>query len=173
MIKIDSPRQKGLALVTTIIMTFAIMVMATGTLYFLNLSTNMSGAGKKYATALEAADGSVDLAKETINLTWAGSPPPAVFTPGTCPPNAIVMKDTPCQGTVTLPAALNGTYQATITITRLSDSISLVGGRIEFPPDNSGGGAAAKTAVLYRIATSVVGPDNTMAENSVLYRHTR
>ena len=160
--------QKGVALVTALIMSFAIMVMATGILFFINVSTNMSGAGKRYATAAEASDGAVDLIKDTINMTLWGEPPASGKFPDIpCLTNAITTEGSSCTTTITLPSALSGGgYTANITIKRLY-SVTMPGGRIEFA--RSAGGASS-TAIFFRVTTLVTGPDSASAENSVLYR---
>jgi hypothetical protein len=159
--------QKGIALVTSLILTMAVMIMATGVLFFINQSTTLSSAGKRYATSGEASDGAVDIVKDTINQTLYGSPTATGLFPSVnCLNNAILVENSPCTVNITLPNTMNGAYQANITLTRLY-SKALAGGRLEFA--RSAGGAPS-TAVYYRITTVVTGPDNTSAENSVLYR---
>lgn len=166
MMKTYTLNQKGIALVTALIMSLAIMVMATGVLYFINYSTNLSGAGRRYATASEATDGAVDVVKDTINTTlWGEAPVSGLFPAPNCLNNAILTEGAECLATVTLPGAI-GNYQASITIRRLY-TVSLPGGRLEFA--RSAGGAPS-SAIFYRITTVITGPDNTTAENSVLYR---
>ena len=152
------------------------MALAAGVLYFLTQSTIMSGAGKRYATAAEAADGAVNVMKDSINLIMWGEPITALpIATGGCLEgyalsNAVLNNNTTCSTTITLPTALGGNYTATVTVTRLY-SITLPGGRLEFA--RSAGGVSS-TAIFYRITATVrgAGSDNSVAENSALYRFT-
>ena len=165
--------ERGVALVIALVISLAVMAMVAGMLYFTDHSTRMSGAQKMYATADEAADGAVEAVKDAINLTFWGEQPAAnLFTnaAGTDDRNALVAAvlntATPDTTTrLTLPT-LGGYYTAQITLQRLFTA-SLPGSRLEFA--RSAGGAAS-TAVYFRITARVVGPKNTTAESSVLYR---
>lgn len=155
--------EKGVALVTALLMSVAIMAMVVGVLYMINQSTAMSGAGKRYATAAEAADGAVELAKDAINMTmWNDTP----ALSNSCFQTALMENNTPCVTEATLLSTAGGEYNATITIVRLF-SIDIPGGRLEFA--RSTGGAPSR-AVYFRITAKVAGPNNTSAENSALYR---
>lgn len=159
--------EKGIALVIALLMSVAIMALAAGVLYFITQATGMSGAGKRYATASEAADGAVNVIKDTINLTMWGEPPAAGLFPGVnCLSTAILTEGSLCTTTITLPGTVGGSYTATITLLRLY-SVALPGGRLEFA--RSAGGLSS-TAIFYRINSTVTGPNNTRAENSALYR---
>ncbi|MBI5874448.1 MAG: hypothetical protein HZB81_01130 [Deltaproteobacteria bacterium] len=167
---------KGVALIIALLMSVAIMAMVAGVLYFLNQSTSMSGAGKRYATAAEAADGAVNVMKDSINLImWGESILALPIQTGNCSAQtydlayAVLNNNAACTTTINLlSTALGGNYTATVTVTRLY-SITLPGGRLEFA--RSAGGVSS-TAIFYRITTSVTGPDNSVAENSALYRFT-
>jgi hypothetical protein len=169
--------ERGVALVVALVMSLAIMAMVTGVLYFVTQSTTMSGAGKRFATADDAADGAVNVIKDTINLALWGEPLAGVFptTAGDCAAGtgsatqmvaAILTDGGSCGTTINLPDALGGFYTANVTLERLY-SLELPGGRLEFA--RSAGGVAS-TAVYYRITVRVDGPANTSAENSALYR---
>lgn len=181
---------RGVALLIALLISVAVMAMVAGVLYFVTQSTSMSGAGKRYATASEAADGAVQVVKNTIFLTINGDTAPQIFcaaancgtvtdttvTPNnitftdayTCLTTAVVNQGQSCATAITLPG-ISGSYTANVTVTRLY-SVSIPGGRLEFA--RSAGGAPS-TAVFYRITTRVVNTsDNTTAENSALYRLT-
>lgn len=161
--------EKGIALIFALLMSMAIMAMVTGVLYFIDQSTVMSGAGKRYATASEAADGAVNVIKDTINQTFWGEPPAAgLFPTGNCLASAILGEISSCSNvTFNLPSAMGGTYTATVTVERLY-SASLPGGRLEF--SRSAGGLAS-SAIFFRITTKVTDTNtNTTAENAALYR---
>lgn len=157
---------KGIALITSLLMSMVIMVMVTGVLYFITQSTKMSGAGKRYATADEAAVGAVNVMKDTINLTLWGDTVAPLFPSGNCISAAILTQNNPCQTTLNLPAALGGNFTATVTLNRLFTR-ALPGGRLEFSRSASG---APSTAIFFRITTKVTGPNSATAENSMLYR---
>jgi hypothetical protein len=160
--------QKGMALIFALMISAAIMAMVVGVLYFINQSTTMSGAGKRYATAEEAADGAINVVKDTINLTFWGEPPAAgLFASGNNLATAILTEGVDGTATFLLPSALGGNYQATVTVKRLY-STSLPGGRLEF--SRSAGGLSSQ-AIFYRITSRVTDPsNNTTAENAALYR---
>lgn len=166
--------QKGVALIVALLMSVAIMALAAGVLYFLTQSTTMSGAGKRYATAAEAADGAVNVVKDSINLIMWGEAITALpIATGNCSEgyalsNAVLNNNTTCSTAINLPSALGGSYTANVTVTRLY-SVTLPGGRLEFA--RSAGGVSSN-AIFYRITATVTGPDNSVAENSALYRFT-
>lgn len=161
--------ERGIALVTALIISVAVMVLVTGILYFIVQSTAISGAGKRYASASEAADGAVESMKEAINLSLFGEPIPGIISDtNTCLSNSILTDNSPCEVTLTLPGTnWFQSYQANITVERLYSS-TIPGGRIEFA---RGSGSAPSTAVYYRISTVVTGPNNTRAETTALYRY--
>lgn len=169
--------EKGVALIVALLMAVAIMALVAGVLYFLNQSTSMSGAGKRYATAAEAADGAVNVMKDSINLImWGESISALPIATGNCSAQtydisyAVINNNAPCGTTINLPSSLGGSYTADVTVTRLY-SITLPGGRSEFA--RSAGGVSS-TAIFYRITATVrgTGSDNSVAENSALYRFT-
>lgn len=166
--------EHGVALVTALIITAVVFMLIMSALYMISSSTVVSGAGKRYATAAEAADGAVEVMKEAINLFMYGEPVSALplqeDTTGDLT-TAILQSGAANARTVTL--NLPSTtwlqrYTARITVENLYTK-SLPGGRIEF--GRSAGGAGS-TAVYFRIATVVEGPDNTKAETTALYRFT-
>ncbi len=168
--------RKGIALVLALLMSLSILALASGVLYFISQSTSMSGAGKRYATAAEAAEGAVDVMKDTVNLTMWGEPQPGVFPGTNCKDQsgntqsynlsfAILNEDTFCQTNINMPGVM-GSYTAEVTILRLY-TLNLPGGRLEFA---KAAGGASSTAIVFRITTKVEGPDNAVAENTVLYR---
>lgn len=161
--------ERGVALVTALLMSVVIMVMAAGVLYLIIQSTSLSGGGKKYATAAEAADGAVQMAKDTINqVMWGGTPATVLAVTSGTLVDAMTQNSASCTLTGNLPGTGNVNYAATVVITRLY-TITIPGGRIEFA--RSAGGTPSQ-AVYYRITTKVTGPNNTSAENAALYRFT-
>ena len=163
---------KGVALVLTLILSLAGLVLATGLIYFLVQSIAMSGAGKRYTTASEAADGAVEVMKDAINLVIMGeavsSLPIVDPNDPACLADSILNEEKSCTTTLTLPGEnLFTDWQANVTVTRLY-SASIPGSKIEFA--RSGG--APTTAIYFRINTVVTGPGNARAETSALYRYT-
>jgi len=163
---------RGVALVAALMITLAVTILIVGTLYVVTQSTVMSGAGKRYATASEAADGSIEVMKAAIQLMAKGEPVaslPIIDADPACLADAILFNDNvPCYTTLTLPASGGFThYSATITVTRLYSS-PLPGSSIEFP--NPGGGMPS-AAIYYRINAVVTGAGGTRAETSALYRY--
>ena len=163
--------QKGIALVMALIITLVVFLLVMSTLYMVNTSTIISGAGKRYASAAEAADGAVDVMKESIMLIRRGDPisnMPFSDTSGLA--LAVFQSYTPT--TVTLDLSGTGlltTYQAKITIQKIGEK-ALIGTRIEFGRAGTGGGGGG-SAVYYKINVVVTGPNNTKAETDALYRH--
>jgi len=168
--------QRGVALITALLMSLVIMAMVTGTLYFVTQSTKMTGAGKRYATAQDAADGTIDLMKDVINFTiWGGDITQEdglkdiiveKVPSNPCLAKAVIINPgLTCTVDITLPGEI-GDFNAEVTLERLF-SKTLPGGRLEFA--QSAGGAPSN-AVFFRISTEVKGPGNTTAENSALYR---
>jgi hypothetical protein len=157
---------KGIALVMALVISLAVSLLIMSTVYFIVQSTNMSGAGKRYATASEAADGAVEVMKDAVNLILMGEPVsslPIVDASTPCLVDSILNENASCTTTLTLPGeGLFARYSASITVMRLYTSS--VGSRIEF--SKSGG-----EAVYFRINTVVTGPGGTRAETTALYRH--
>lgn len=167
--------QRGIALVMALLISVAIMAMVTGTLLMINRSTQISGAGKVYGTAEEAADGAVNIMKDAINLAMWGEPMAAVFEDdGACTSGTVVDLDAAalldgsvCVTRINLEStALDASYTATVTLERLY-SVIPPGARLEF---SRASGGASSALIFFRITTKVVGPNNATAENSVLYR---
>lgn len=165
--------QRGAALIIALIISMALLATAMGVLYFIERSTAMSGAVRRYETAAEAADGAVNLMRDTINLTMWGDPVPAVFTlpdgDPDCLVNAIFGNGLTCEVSLTLPDSVGGSYEATVKVERLY-SVVLPGGRIEFA---AAGAGVNPTAVFFRINATAVGTQASStetAESSVLYR---
>ncbi|HAK61243.1 MAG TPA: hypothetical protein DCO77_12835 [Nitrospiraceae bacterium] len=176
--------QKGIALVTALVVVLVVFLMIMSTLYIATISTKISGAGKRYATAQDAGDGSIEVIKDAIDKLWYNDSLPDLFTDGTIKPpypdctgsgesshlfNAIENIGNPCTMTMTLPGTVGGNYTAKVTVEFVFRA-GLPGSRIEFPPRFTAG--KSNTAMFYRITTIVTGPDNTTAENAVLYRYT-
>ncbi len=161
--------EKGIALVMALIISLTIMMLVAGVLYFTIQSTSISGAGKRYSTAEEAADGAVEIIKEGINSVQRTDPVPNIINdPSDCFVNATITRGVDCTTlTINLPGTV-GTYTATATLQNLF-TVALPGSRIEF----ARAGGIPATAVYYRIIVNVTDPTNTIkAENSVLYRYT-
>jgi hypothetical protein len=157
----------GIALVIALIISLVVMFLIISTVYFVTLSTSMSGAGKRYATVSEAADGAVEVMKEAINLMMAGEPVSSLPIADSMPPclvESVIEGTKSCTADLILPGADFFTaYKAGITVTRLY-SMDPPGSSIDFL--NKKG-----TSVYYRINTVVTGPAGTRAETSVLYRY--
>jgi len=160
--------QSGIALLMALIITVVVFLMVGSTMYMITQSTSISGAGKRYATASEAADGSVEVMKDAINLLLYGEPVTNLPLGNTGNlVNAITELNQPTTVSINLPAsAFFSKYTASITVERLAVR-ALPGGRLEFA--RSAGGAGG-TAIFYRISTVVTGPGNTKAETTALYR---
>lgn len=166
--------QRGIALITALLVSVAIMALITGTLLMLNRSTQVTGVGKAYSTAEEAADGAVNLLKDSINLAMWGEPIAGVFpNSGACASGtaasltaAALVDGSVCVTNITLPGTMSDNYTATVTLERLY-SVIPPGSRLEF---SRAAGGASSALIFFRITTQVVGPNGTTAENSVLYR---
>jgi hypothetical protein len=164
--------KRGVALVAALVIALAVSVLIIGTLYVVTQSTVMSGAGKRYTTASEAADGSIEVMKAAIQLIAKGesvSSLPIIDSNPPCLVEAILFEENvPCTTTLTLPGSeLFSNYEAQITLMRLYAS-PLPGSRIEFPKSGVG---LPSTAIYYRISAIVSGPGSTRAETSALYRY--
>lgn len=163
---------KGIALVTALIISLLVFMLITSTLYVITSSTGMSGAGKRYSTAAEAADGSVEVMKEAINLILSGEPVSSLpFTEKEGKLVDAVLVGGPANVAnveITLPGSgLSSRYAATVTVERLYAK-TLSGGRIEFARPGSNAGT---TAVYFRISVRVEGKGaGTRAETTALYR---
>ncbi len=157
-----------------LIVTLVVFLMIGGIWYVITQSTIMSGAGKRYATAEEAADGSINVVTDSISQAMAGGAVATIFPGGgqcddhvNTVTNAILTNNSPCTMTLQLLSTAGSPYTATVTIVRLY-SMVIPGGRIEF----ARGGGVGSTAIYYRITSVVTGPKgtNATAETSVLYR---
>lgn len=165
--------QRGIALVMALMISVAIMAMVFGTLLIINRSTQISGAGRVYNTAEEAADGAVNIMKDAVNLAMWGEPMATVFpSAGACSSGSVATLDAAalldgsvCVTSINLPGTMTK-YTATVTLERLY-SVIPPGARLEF---SRAAGGASSALIFFRITTKVVGPNNTTAENSVLYR---
>lgn len=165
--------QRGIALVMALMISVAIMAMVFGTLLIINRSTQISGAGRVYGTAEEAADGAVNIMKDAVNLAMWGEPMATVFpSAGACSSGSVATLDAAalldgsvCVTSINLPGTMTK-YTATVTLERLY-SVIPPGARLEF---SRAAGGASSALIFFRITTKVVGPNNTTAENSVLYR---
>jgi Tfp pilus assembly protein PilX len=164
--------ESGFALIMALVISLAVFILIVGMLYFTTRSTTMTGAGKRYATACEAADGVVEIVKDAVmhsdslpagfptactesyDFTWAVGQVSQICT----------LNFTSLQGTV-----LGTTYNATAKINMTGSGVS-PGYRIEFPPRAYAGGGNGISSV-YRIYIKVAGPNNTSCENSVLFRN--
>jgi len=163
---------RGIALVAALVITLAVSVLIIGTLYVVTQSTIMSGAGKRYATVSEAADGSIQVMKDAIQLITKGesvSSLPIVDAKPSCLVDSVLFNENvSCTTTLTLPGSdIFSSYSANITVTRLYAS-PLPGSRLEFPKPSGG---PPSTAIYYRISAIVTGPGGTRAETSALYRY--
>lgn len=168
----------GVALVAALIITLVSFMLIMSTLYMITSSTKISGIGKRYATAAEAADGAVEVVKDVINGVWYNLSVSTIFESPTANCDggatynleyAIKNKGQLCTKQLALPSAMGGKFEATITVEYLY-LLALPGGRIEFAKSAS---SAPSTAIFYRITSKVKDANgNTTAENAALYRFT-
>lgn len=164
--------ERGVALVGALVIVLAVTILVGGTFFVVTHSTVMSGAGKRFSTAAEAADGAIEIAKAAIGLIASGEPSSSLPIGDADPPclsDAVLFNDgVPCAIALTLPANdFFSKFSATVSITRLYAS-SIPGNRIEFPRSANG---PPSTAIYYRINAIVAGPGGTRAETSALYRY--
>lgn len=172
--------ERGAALITALLVSMAILAIAFGVLYVISLSTSMSGAGKRYATAAEAADGAVEMAKDSINIIKRGGGTsdiaPAMNAScgsgsvATSLTDAINNENRECRD---LPLNLSGTtigttYTARVSVTQIFKT-EQIGSGLEF---GRGGPTGSSVILYYRISVRVDGSDKTRAENAALYRFT-
>lgn len=164
---------RGIALLTALILSITMMGLVSALFYFILQSTEMSTIGKRYATAAEAADGAVDVMKEAIELIMNTSNLNDLSTylyTGTCSgevydvKNAILTQGSSCETTITLPSN-TGNYQVALTFERLYTK-ALPGARTEF----ARAGGVPTTAIYYKIISIVTGANGTQAETSAIYR---
>jgi hypothetical protein len=80
MMKKKLANENGIALITALLISVAIMALVLGVLYFIMQSTSMSGAGNAVPAA--AADG--QKLKDSINMTMWGEPIANVFRQLSC-----------------------------------------------------------------------------------------
>ncbi|MFZ3137709.1 MAG: hypothetical protein WA126_10015 [Thermodesulfovibrionales bacterium] len=169
--KPEIKEERGVALVAALMISLSVMLLIVSTVYFVLHSTSISGAGKRYATASEAADGAVEVMKDSIHPIIMAEPVsslPIVDSSPPCLVDSVLSEGTSCTTTLTLPgSSLFSDYNAQITVMRLYTS-SLPGSRLDFP---LAGGGAPTTAVYFRINTLVKGPGGARAETSALYRY--
>ena len=166
-------KSRGIALVTALIITLVVFMLIMSTIYMITSSTTKSGAGKRYATAQEAADGAVEVMKDSIGLVLLNTPVSSLtyLTVASGNLTTTIVEGGPANVStvnIILPGTeLTNYYKATVTIERLY-SRALPGSRVEFARSGSGVGG---TAVYFRISTVVTGPNNTKAETTALYRY--
>ncbi|NWF97759.1 MAG: hypothetical protein HXY52_02325 [Nitrospirae bacterium] len=158
--------ENGIALVTALIISLVVMLLISGTIYFLVISTGIAGAGKRYSTAEEAADGAVQLMENAINLVMLGDRIEDLpFSDhSSCLVKSVIEGNKDCTVTLILPGIeIFKPYHADITVRRLY-SIQSPGSDLDFAKSKG-------SSVFYRINTVVAGPDATRAETTVLYRY--
>lgn len=158
--------RSGIALVTALIISLVVMLLVSSTIYFLIISTGLSGANKRYSTAEEAADGAVQVMEETINLLMLGEKIDAlpISDKSSCLVKSIVEGNNDCTVYLILPgSSFFDTYNAEIKVKRLF-SVQSPGTDLDFTKSKG-------SSVFYRINTIVSGSDTTKAETSVLYRY--
>lgn len=166
--------QDGIALVMALIITLVAFLVVASTLYLVSRSVTMSGAGKTYATADEAADGTLDLLKEYINaVNFAEDDLPNIFTSPNCQEGipisqAIISFDiSPCTLTLDLPAVVGASYTANVTLQRMG--LGSREGNPIFPEKKVGRGGGVP--ILYRILVHVENrATGASAENVAVYR---
>jgi hypothetical protein len=157
---------RGIALVSALLISLAIMCLIIATIYFLIVSTGIAGAGKRYATASEAADGAVEVMKNAVNLLMTGEPAsslPLIDNDPPCLIDSVIEGKLSCTVSLSLPGPGLNNYKAAITVARLYAS-DLPGSGMDFISKKG-------PAVFYRINTVVAGPGSTRAETTALYRY--
>ena len=159
--------EKGVALLMALIFTLVVFMMIISTAYVTTTATKISGAGKRYASASEAADGAVEVMKEAINLAAYGEPISSFpFTGAPGLEQALSQNNTPAKVTLDLSGTgLFQNYSAEIKVERLGQQV-IPGCGAGFAPSAGGCG----TAVYYRINAVVIGPHNSKAETTAVYR---
>ncbi len=164
--KISFYSKNGVALVTALVISLVVMVLISGTIYFLVISTGISGAGKRYSTAEEAADGAVQVMEDVINLLMIGDKIEnlPISDNSSCLVKSIVAGDIECTVSLILPdTEIFKYYHADIAVKRLY-SVQSPGSDLDFTKSKG-------SSVFYRINTVATGPDGTKAETTVLYRY--
>ncbi len=158
--------KNGIALVTALVISLVVMLLISGTIYFLIISTGIAGAGKRYSTAEEAADGAVQVMKDVINLLMIGDKIEGmpISDSSSCLVKSIIVGDKECTVSLRLPGTeIFKSYHADITVKRLY-SIQSPGSDLDFTKNKG-------SSVFYKINTIVTGPDTAKAETTVLYRY--
>lgn len=164
--------ERGIALVMALIITLVVFIMIGSTMYVIMNATKMSGAGRRYASASEAADGGVEVMKDAINLVMYGTPIsslPQPFDTSTTAnlAEALTLPNKPTKVTMNLAGTyLDQRYTVELTVERLY-SMAIPGGRVEFGRSAGGSGG---TSIFFRINAVVKGPNNTRAETTAVYR---
>ena len=165
--------ESGVALITAIIICLAVMMLIISTAYFITQTTLMSGAGKRYASSSEAADGAVEVMKDAVRLIFMGenfAMLPIQDNPSPCLVDALFTENTPCTASLALPGTgLFSHYKAEVTITRLY-TVPIPGTRMEFARSAN---VIPLTAIYFRINAIVSGNSATRAETTTLYRFTQ
>ena len=165
--------QRGAAMVLALLVSAAVLAVSVGVMEMSDRSTEISGAGKGYRTVDEAADGSINVIQDTIHYRINGEPMPQNLIvdnldgTGNCFDQAIIVANQACNVRLKLPSTLGGHFTANVQVEKLDSQIK-EGGRIEFPPSNTGAGNNLVT--FYRISATAVGPKNVRAEKTVFYR---
>ncbi len=157
--------EKGIALVTALIITLVVFLLVGSVWYATMKSTRMSS--HIYADACEAADGAIQMSKDAINQAMVGDPAPSVFsgTFSNCLRNNVTTVNATCTSQLTLPGTM-GDFTASVNLTPIfQGNIRLATTR--FPPSSTGN----TSSVFYRIVTVVTGPGNAQCENAVVYRN--
>lgn len=160
--------ERGVALIMALTITLVVFMLIMSTAYVTTTSTRISGAGKRYATASEAADGAVEVMKEAIHLALYGEPIiDFPFTNATGLEQALSQNNAPATMTLNLSGtSLFQNYSAEIVLERLAQqTLPGSGAGFAMPAGGSGG-----TAVYYKINAVVIGPNNSKAETTAVYR---
>lgn len=166
--------QRGVALVMALIVTLVAFLLIASVIYMTTQSVSMSGAGKRYATAQQAADGAAELLKEltlyamnkeTINDVNIGGPGLDDLHKVSKNLNGATITRSI---DITLPGTgLLSSFKATGTVEYTGDGV-YEGSTVRFPPEY---GVSSGTFANFRISTFVEGPENTRGETVVYYRH--
>lgn len=158
--------KNGIALVTALIISLVVMFLISGTIYFLVISTGIAGAGKRYSTAEEAADGAVQVIENVINLIMMGEKIEdlPISDSSSCLVRSIIVGDKDCTVSLILPSTeIFKSYQADIMVKRLY-SVQSPGSDLDFTKSKG-------SSVFYKINTTVTGSGAIKAETTVLYRY--
>ena len=143
--------ERGIALVTALLLTLIGLAIILAAVYFVMQGTKVSGFQKRYATALEASNGGVEIiTKEIIGKTIGGA---GLSTLGT-------------YGNMLLPNVSDGCFNTKLTTATNSWGACNVGGltaasNADIILTLNGAGGSANFTVYTKVVDTVVGNSDT------------